>query len=112
MHRESNHYISTRRVKCLQNIISVYSYITYIHGNLTVFSKEQMCSEAGCRRWHRQIDRQTGRQAGRQADRQTDRQRDRQTDRQTDNPYLSTILIKAVQLVGSCINTITNKISY
>ena len=38
--------------------------------------------------------------------RQTDRKTDRQTDRQTgDNLYFSTMIIKAMQLVGSCINT-------
>ena len=32
-------------------------------------------------------------------------QPDRQTDRQTDSLYFSTMIIKAMQLVGSCINT-------
>ena len=30
---------------------------------------------------------------------------DRQTDRQTDSLYFSTMILKAMQLVGSCINT-------
>ena len=33
------------------------------------------------------------------------KQTDRQTDRQTDSLYFSTMIIKAMQLVGSCINT-------
>ena len=31
--------------------------------------------------------------------------RNRQTDRQTDNLYLNTMVIKAVQLMGSSVNT-------
>lgn len=53
------------------------------------------------------IDRQTtDRQTHTQTDRQTNRHRHthRQIDRQADNLYVSTI-IKATQLMGSCINT-------
>ena len=39
-------------------------------------------------------------------------QTDRQTDRQTDNIYLSTLIIKAMQLMGSRINTKPKNIIY